>query len=145
MLGAGLLVTSAIHYHSLSTSLHEIQQEWDARGQRHATVAKRAKPAEMNPVQQAAIKGLSRKWSPLFDAVEAATTPRVALLAMEPDASKDTVRLNLEAKDKKAMQDYVQGLAVQRGLTQVSLMSQETQLENPLLPVRFSVGATWQQ
>jgi Tfp pilus assembly protein PilN len=145
LLGGALLVASAVHYQGLVTSLHEAQQEWNTRGQRDTKAAKSPKPAELKPMQQAAIRSLSLNWGPLFDAVEAATTTKVALLAMEPDASKGTVRLNLEAKDKRAMQDYVQGLAARRGLNQVSLLSQETQLENPLLPIRFSVGAAWQQ
>ena len=145
LLGGALLATSVIHYQSLSAELHDAQQEWAAHSQKKTRVVSKPKAAELNPTRQAAIKGLSMNWVPLFDAVEASASPKVALLAIEPDASKRTVRLNLEAKDKKAMQDYVQGLAAQAGLANVSLLTQETQLENPLLPIRFSVGATWLQ
>lgn len=145
LLGGAMLVAAAVHYQELSAKLHAAQQEWDMRSQQKARTAKKPGSAEQNPTVKAALKGLGMSWEPLFDAIEAAARPHVALLAMEPDAGKGTVRLFLEAKDEKAMQQYVQGLAAQPGLAQVSLLSQETQLENPQLPIRFSVGAAWQQ
>lgn len=144
-MGAALLAVAAVHYQTLSAALRDAQQEWDARSQQKSRVVKKTSPAQQNPALQAAIKGLGMYWEPLFNAIEGGAKPDVALLAMEPDPAKGTVRLNLEAKNKKAMQDYVEGLARQKGLTHVSLLTEETQLENPLLPIRFSVGAAWRQ
>jgi Tfp pilus assembly protein PilN len=145
LLGGVLIVASAIHYQSLSADLKDAQEKLDRRGHEASLEKKKTAPVKQNPTVQAAMQGLHMNWNPLFDAIEAGTRKDVALLALEPDAAKAQVRLNLEAKNRKAMQEYVQGLALQKGLSQVSLIAEETQLENPLQPIRFSVTATWQQ
>jgi len=145
LLGGALFVASVVHYQSLTTALHDAQSELDARSQQQSRTAKKPVQVAQNPTQQAAIKGLSMNWEPLFTSLEAAIKPGVALLAIEPDATKSSVRLNLEARDSEAMTDYVEALAAQPGLANVSLMAQETQLEHPQQPLRFSAGATWRQ
>jgi hypothetical protein len=143
VLGGALLATAVVHFQRLSNELDDARHDWETRTQEKSRTARAPVHAEQNPTLQAAIKGLSLNWEPLFNAVEGATKPKVALLTLEPDASRGSVRLNLEAKDKQAMMEYLAGLAAQPGLANVSLMNEATQLENPQQPVRFSVGATW--
>jgi hypothetical protein len=143
LLGGAFLIAAAVHFHRLSTELDDARHDWETRSQERFRTSKAPVRIAQNPTLQAAITGLRLSWEPLFNAVEGATRPKVALLTLEPDASKGSVRLNLEAKNKQAMMEYVAGMAAQPGLTNVILMTQATQLENPQQPVRFSVGATW--
>jgi Tfp pilus assembly protein PilN len=88
---------------------------------------------------------LDRPWGELFDALETASTPRVALLALEPDLVAAQIRLVAEARDEQAMLAWVEALQQQPVLGGVRLQSQELRedddAEEP--PVRFTVELTW--
>lgn len=142
VLGLGLMIAAVLNYRHQSATLLEMENTVQAR---QDSLPKTAKPADADDAAiEAARLSLSRNWEPLLQAVEAASKPNVALLTLEPDAGRGTVRLVLEAKDNDAMLAYVEGLASQPGMHGVDLLDQETQVEHPQQPVRFTVGASWQ-
>lgn len=86
---------------------------------------------------------LTLPWIDLFRAVESAGSSRVALLSLEPDAQKKTLRIVAEAKDKTDMLAYVNKLNQDQGLTNVHLVDHQLQTQLPGQPVRFSAQASW--
>jgi len=86
---------------------------------------------------------LARRWDSVFLAIEAASDAEVALLAIEPDASKGEVRITAEAKSKNAMLRYVTRLQARQPLQRVLLERHEVRLEEPERPVRFIVAGEW--
>ena len=86
---------------------------------------------------------LTLPWVDLFRAVESAGGARVALLSLEPDAQKRTVRVVAEAKDKTDMLAYLSKLNQDRRLINVHLVDHQLQTQVPGQPVRFSAQASW--
>ena len=87
--------------------------------------------------------GLARRWDSIFLAIEAASDVEVALLAVEPDASKGVVRITAEARNKNAMLRYVTRLQARQPLQRVLLEHHEVRLQEPQQPVRFIVAGAW--
>jgi len=86
---------------------------------------------------------ISLPWNTLFQALEAAKTDRVVLLAIEPDAESRTVVLSAEAKDYPAALAYVATLAEQKGIARVHLSRHEAKPGAAARPVAFTVSAAW--
>jgi hypothetical protein len=91
----------------------------------------------------ATIEQLNLPWRALHDAVQAATPPTVALLALEPDAKKHTLRITAETKGSDDMVDYVRSLQEQPGFAGVTLVRHEINDQDPNHPIRFQVDAQW--
>jgi len=89
------------------------------------------------------IRQLNLPWDRLFLAMESAASDRVALLSIQPDARKRTIRISGEAKNLEAMLDYLARLRSQEILSQVVLASHEIKAQDPDKPVRFSLSAKW--
>lgn len=141
--GLVLLAVSLVNYRYQSLALQDIEATLQV--QKQATQEKTDLSGEVEDVAMAsARRQLALNWEPLFASVEAADTPEVALMSLGPDPTGGTVRLALEAKNNAAMLEYVEGLGRQPGMRNVSLVSQETLIEHPQLPVRFTVEASWQ-
>ena len=100
----------------------------------HAEEVKRA---------NAVAERLTLPWQDVFQAVHAAATKEVALLALEPDAQKGSVRITAESKDKADMLAYVGRLSRDERLGNVHLLSHHVQAQAPGRPVRFSLQASW--
>ncbi len=92
---------------------------------------------------QLALQRLSLRWDSLFAALESARVDGVALLAIEPDPAKSTLRLSAEAKSADEMLDYVERLQAADGLADVVLQSHQVKQGDPLQPLRFAVIAAW--
>jgi Tfp pilus assembly protein PilN len=155
LLGAALALwaaaASAGWHHYKKIAAYEAQQAQQARARARAsapaarTVALHAQP--LAPAQAAAVNAaimqLNLPWRALHDAVRAATPPSVALLALEPDAKKHTLRITAETRASDGMIDYVRSLREQEGFASVTLARHEIVELDPNHPVRFQVDAQW--
>jgi hypothetical protein len=101
--------------------------------------------AQMLEVQQAnqVLRQLSLPWNALFKAVETSAGSDVALLALEPDTQKGTVRISGEAKHLDAVLDFVKRLGTREVFTSVFLQNHQLQQQDPQRPVRFTLLAVW--
>jgi len=86
---------------------------------------------------------ISLPWNTLFQALEAAKSERVALLAIEPDAESRVVILSAEARDYPSALAYVATLAQQKGIDRVHLSRHESRQAGSARPVAFTVSAAW--
>lgn len=92
----------------------------------------------------AVIDRLTLPWQGLFAAFEMAGSGDVALIAIEPDAVKRTIRVTAEARNARAMIRYVERLQAAGGLREVTLARHEIQTDDASLPVRFVLTAAWE-
>ncbi|MES2741049.1 MAG: hypothetical protein V4754_08850 [Pseudomonadota bacterium] len=99
-------------------------------------------PAQAAAVN-AAVQQLNLPWRELQDAVAAATPPTVALLALEPDARKQVLKLSAEVKTSEQMIEYIQDLKEQEFFTGVVLTRHEINDQDPNKPIRFQLEAQW--
>lgn len=86
-------------------------------------------------------KQLTLPWGDLFDAVETAATTKVALVALQPDAEQEVVRITAETRNLDDALAFVRRLQETRRLSGVYLASHQVQAQDPQHPVRFVVMA----
>lgn len=99
-------------------------------------------PAQANAVN-AAVLQLNLPWRDLAAALGEATPASIALLALEPDARRRTLRISAEAKDSDAMLAYVARLQAEEWFSSVVLMRHEVMEQDPNRPLRFQVSVGW--
>ena len=142
---------------ALAFALHVGAQYWSLREEvalKEASLAGAAKRATRTVAQQPidaqeyafardTIQRLSTPWSPLFRALESASTERVALLAIEPNADSRTLILTGEARDYLATLTYLARLEEQDLLKRVRLVRHDTRRDAPRRPVVFTISAGW--
>lgn len=87
-------------------------------------------------------RDLQVPWATMLAALEAVEAHDVALLAVEPSASRHTIRITAEAKSPEAMLNYIDALRGE-SFPEVSLSSHQIQVQTPGTPVRFIVQARW--
>ncbi len=86
---------------------------------------------------------LALPWDELFKAIETARDRDVALLAVQPDAPRRTLRLSGEARNLDAILGYVDRLERSGVLSGVYLTQHELRSQDPEKPVRFALVANW--
>ena len=99
-------------------------------------------PAQVSAVN-AAVLQLNLPWRDLAAALGDATPASIALLALEPDARRRTLRISAEAKNSDDMLAYVARLQAEDWFTSVVLMRHEVMQEDPNRPLRFQVSVQW--
>jgi Tfp pilus assembly protein PilN len=102
-------------------------------------------PAGQAAAVNAAILQLNLPWRALGDSLQAATPPGVALLALEPDARKRTLRITAEVRASDEMIGYVEQLQRQPWFSSVTLARHEIVEQDPNHPIRFQVDAQWRE
>ncbi|MBL8342712.1 MAG: hypothetical protein JNL30_14680 [Rubrivivax sp.] len=120
--------------------------EAQARARAARPTAARANPAEERA--QRALANLQRDldtpWEHLLRSLEGGLNRDVAVLGVEPTASKRAVRLQLEARNRQSMLGFLESLQAEGRLADVMLL-----MHQPVPPeaggrgVRFQVQASW--
>ena len=90
-----------------------------------------------------AVMQLNLPWRALHDAIGAATPANIALLALEPDARRRTIKITAETKTSDAMIAYIEALKEQELFTAVALTRHEINELDPNKPIRFQLEAEW--
>lgn len=110
-------------------------------------VAVTAPPPKISEQQAAAVNAaimqLNLPWRALHDAIGAATPPNIALLALEPDPRKSSMKITAEAKTSDEMITYVESLKKQDLFVEVLLLRHEVSEQDPNRPIRFQIEAAW--
>lgn len=88
---------------------------------------------------------LNRRWRELFDAIEHAQNPDIALLSIEPDAGKGSLLVSAEARNYAAMLAYLQCLEQTPVLRNALLVQHNVQQKVAEHPIRFTLSAIWEQ
>lgn len=90
-----------------------------------------------------AIQQLNLPWPELFSMFERNQSKTVVLLALEPDVTTKTLKIQAEAKTPEDMVDFVDTLEGENIFTSVSLIRHEINEPDPNKPYRFTVEAQW--
>jgi Tfp pilus assembly protein PilN len=111
------------------------------------------KPAPRAPLNEATqrefdaarqvLHELALPWEPLFRSIEAAVDAHSALLSVEPDPVRRTVRIGGEARDYLAAIAFMQRLESAQVLHGVHLLSHEVREDVAERPVQFTLAAHW--
>ena len=108
-----------------------------------AATPKAAVPEAQARAVNEAVMQLNLPWRDLHEAVRAATPNSVALLALEPDAKRRTLRITAEARSSDDMLAYVARMQEQPWFGAVSLTRHEIAEQDPNRPLRFQLTAQW--
>lgn len=112
-----------------------------------ATVVVAAPAAQIGEPQAAAVNAavlqLNLPWRALHDAIGAATPSNIALLALEPDPRRHSMKITAEAKNSDDMIAYVEQLKQQELFGAVALLRHEINELDPNRPIRFQLDAEW--
>ena len=151
LLGAAVLAAAALsarhaqaaQRHAAEAARHQtLSDQWRARQPRAAAAPDARVLADVRRAN-AIIDQLTVPWDELFDAVEAADTRGLGLLAMTPTARDRTLRLAGEAKTMPDLLEYVERLAAQPALKQVHLVGYSPVARDGASVVSFNLAATW--
>lgn len=82
-------------------------------------------------------------WIALFTVIEALHRNDVAMLSLSADAATGALAIDAEARDAKAMQDYLAELGTGGYLARVHLVSQLRAAQAPGGALRFTAQAAW--
>lgn len=107
--------------------------------------AERASPEKKREMQKAnlVMSEIDLPWEALFDSVEHASRPDVALLSFQPNPANRTLRIGGEAKDIPSMLEFVRALEREAALKDAHLLRHEVKRDNPQQPVVFLLIASW--
>lgn len=147
-LAAAAALGSVLYFEQDMARLREANAALDAAQlqARAARPATRPSPAEERAQRALAQlqRDLDTPWEHLLSSLEGGLSRDVAVLGVEPTASKRTVRLQLEARNRQAMLGFLDALQVEGRLADVMLL-----MHQPVPPeaggrgVRFQVQASW--
>ena len=111
------------------------------------TVAVVAPQPQIGVAQAAAVNAavlqLNLPWRALRDAVAAGTPANIALIALEPDPRRRSMKITAEAKSSDEMIAYVEQLKRQELFGAVALVRHEINELDPNRPIRFQLDAQW--
>jgi Tfp pilus assembly protein PilN len=148
ILGINLFATG-VNYRDEVAAVERLRAQGQARSGQAAALARVAAPVRA-PVPEAqaaavnaAVMQLNLPWRGLHDAIQAATPAGIALLALEPDARKRSVRITAEAKNSDDMFAYVGQLQRIDWFDSVLLARHEINEQDPNRPIRFQIDARW--
>lgn len=149
--GISLLVWQMVELRTAQRSAVELQDHIAALQNRSRSIQLEQKleaeptPAERVEIAQArtASLQLNYPWDQVFDAIEKAQHPDVALLGVDPKSKTGQIRLTAEAKDAVAMTQYIANLQRSPHLSRALLTSHQIQSQQPGTPLRFQVLAQW--
>ena len=160
-LGLGMLVGALVALALMGSYYQTLNQRiafWESKADRierisrhrvHAStpLTEQAARAQILEVKQAnqVVRQLTLPWSALFNAVETSGGESIALLSMEPDMQKGTVKITGEAKDLNALLGYVKQLSTRKVFGNVFLQNHKIQQTDPQKPLHFSLLAYWKE
>ena len=106
-------------------------------------VPRRTTPETQARAVNLAVLQLNLPWRDLLNALEDGTPKTIALLSIEPDAKKQSLKGVAEAADSDAMLDFISQLKQQSFFDQVNLSKHEINEQDPNKPLRFQFEARW--
>lgn len=129
--------------HGLALDLTQALDRHQARQGARRLSAPPAVTVEQAKAHNTVVHQLNIPWTDLWNALERHADPQVAVLAMDPDASRRVIRVLAEAKDAETVIRFAQVLADDPSFGGLRLRQQETNEADANRPVRLSFELRW--
>ena len=140
-----------VHYSSASSEnahLNTLIEKVEGVSQSNAPVGQQT---QLNPEAQKelilfsnqVINKLNMPWGDLFLSLDKANVAEIALLGIEPNLKKGVIKLSGEAKNFKALFDYMRALNNKSGMAKVYLIEHKINDQDPDQPIHFTLEASW--
>lgn len=143
MLGLASLVLMAVVVDYFNSRARIVFIQQSATGTSAATMPISKIGTSELSAAQASMARLALPWNVLFAAMESATSDKVKLISLEPDAEKRHMRIVAETEDVYEMLEYVRRLTAQPGLSNITLSNQQVAEDQQKSAVRFTVDGSW--
>ena len=141
--GAGLGMQAAKQQAARDQVLRSQQRKLAAAVRAPERKPESAIPEAQAAAVNAAILQLNLPWRQLQDAIAAANSPAVALLALDPDPRKQTLKITAETRSSDDMVGYIEQLKQQEFFSGAALLRHEINDQDPNRPLRFQVEVQW--
>ena len=146
LLGAGLVFATVAGVQFRSAHAERLEYATSLSAITGKPAGSRDSGAAPDPRATKAAAGVARDlqvpWSEMLAALENVQAKDVALLGVEPSATRHNIRITAETKSLDAMLNYVDALRSD-SFPEVSLASHQVEPQTPGNPVRFVVQARW--
>jgi Tfp pilus assembly protein PilN len=140
---AAVFALGLIQQHAINADAQRIQAR-QAEGKKHRSAQNSWSISDTQIISvNNAISQLNVPWRDLLDAIETATPANVALLSIEPDSKKHTIKGMAEAKTSQEMIAYIERLKKQEFFGAVVLTKHEINDQDANKPYRFQFEAQW--
>lgn len=140
-LGVGVWQFQALH--SEQAVLKDQMRQLGSRSKVSTAAQWSADDAKLGLSLQAMLSALAIPWDTLLGAIEAARLQPVVIFSVLPKAEDGTVVISLGAPDFASVANFMERLAKQDALSDISLVS-EAEPENAKGTLRAVVSARWQ-
>lgn len=128
-------------------SLNRLLQKAKAQQKEQADLTIAAKISSLSEAEANAINSviaqLNLPWADVFDALETAMPPTIALLSIEPEAQKKLFKGVAEASSSEDMIAAIEALKKEALFHSVLLTRHETNAQDPNRPLHFEFEAQW--
>ena len=150
-IGAMLLVLSAMHSDMQASRIAALESELAALGVdvQAGRASERVKAPRTTDLDDRVAKAnrivrlLSPPWENVFNTVESLNGKDIAILSLEPEPASAQVRIGAEARNFRAMFEYLERLRKNGRLSPAVLQTHQVMTEDPHKPVRFGFTASW--
>lgn len=147
---AGLCLAALVHAGwEAALVQHELDEVSDVLAQRKAATQSKERPTRvpsLSPQQVQALNltigHLNTPWSDVFDALEEQARSDVALLSIEPDAGRRSVRIEAEGRTLQELLRYSARLGTSPRFGSIELTKHEFNDRDPARPVRLTINAS---
>lgn len=152
--GWALLLTGLVLLAEMGFSYDKLQQDREEmHRQMRAARLRMDMPREMQVVRKFTdedfekgrqiIGQLSTPWDAFFAGLESVSNENAAILSIEPDMQTGLLRIDGEAKDYASVLTLISQLRTTKPFSGVFLLRHETQRDDPLHPVGFTLSMRW--
>jgi Tfp pilus assembly protein PilN len=143
--GALLVAEAGFGYAGLRDEIEQLEQRRAAPKARSAVpAAPLSEPLrrELDAARRV-LQELTLPWEAMFGAIEESDGNGIALLSIEPDAAKRSVRIGGEARNYPAILAFMQRLEASQHLSGVHLLNHQLREQEAGRPLHFIVAASW--
>jgi hypothetical protein len=149
VLGLGAAVAAGLEYRVLEAQREGLELKLDrAKRSSRRDPGAEARAAGLSKEAGGIARELGTPWTKLLAELEAAShdsTEQIALLSVEPDHAKHTIRITGESRDLSMILAYLKRLQTSALLRYPMLDTHDVKTDDPQHPVRFALTAEWRE
>jgi hypothetical protein len=141
----GVAVNAGLDYRRVRAEVEHLQRPLEAVEVTHAPAGEPLSEQTQRELEAARrlLQELVLPWDTLFRSIEDAVGSNTALLAIEPDAERRSVRITGEARDYHALLDFIVRLGETQGLTNIYPLHHQVRADVAERPFVFTLAANW--